>query len=75
MQVAVSVPSCWLTHGSLHSSGSAVLGTEPGPLSSWSVGVGQREGNAAGGVARSSQLPACGLWRSGCHSSLGAHPL
>lgn len=56
MQVAVSVPSCWLTHGSLHSSGSAVLGTEPGPLSSWSVGVGQGEGKAAVGVARRSQL-------------------
>lgn len=44
MQVAVSVPSFWLTHSPLHSSGSAVLGREPGPLSSVGVGRGQGKG-------------------------------
>lgn len=73
MQVAVSVPSCWLTHGSLHSSGSAVLGMEPGPLSSVGVGEGQGSGKAGVGVARSSllpRLPGCGclglLWGPPC---------
>lgn len=63
MQVAVSVPSYWLTHSPLHSSGSAVLGTEPGPLSSVGVGRGQGEGKAGAGVARSpelARLPGCG---------------
>lgn len=55
MQVAVSVPSYWLTHSLLHSNGSAVLGTEPGPLSSLGVGRGQGERKAGAGVASSSE--------------------
>ena len=70
MQVAVSVPSCWLTHSPLHSSGSAVLGREPGPLSSVGVGRGQGKGKAGAGVARSHEVacqPGCG-----CLCSCGA---
>lgn len=70
MQVAVSVPSFWLTHSPLHSSGSAVLGREPGPLSSVGVGRGQGKGKAGAGVARSHKLacqPGCG-----CLCSCGA---